>query len=122
MRFLGRSDDFAGLLGHADGFVLPSESESFGVAALEALSAGVPVFGYHVGGLPEVVAPGTGTLVPVGDIDALADAIVDGLKRRDALGTAGRERAVSQFRSDHVVATYDGYFQRVLAAHRGGSR
>lgn len=122
MHFLGRSDDFAGLLGHADGFVLPSESESFGVAALEALSARVPVFGYQVGGLPEVVTPAAGTLVPVGDLDALAAAIVDGLRRRDALGTAGRERALAHFRSDHVVATYDAYFQRVLAAHPGGSR
>lgn len=121
MRFLGRSDDFAGLLGHADGFVLPSESESFGVAALEALAAGVPVFGYQVGGLPEVVTPATGTLVPVGNLDALTAAIVEGLRRRDALGKAGRDRAMSHFRSDHVVATYESYFQRVLATHRGGS-
>lgn len=122
MRFLGRRDDFHGLLGHADGFVLPSESESFGVAALEALAAGVPVFGYRVGGLSEVVTPATGTLVPVGDVAALAAAISDGLRSRDALGRAARDRALSQFRSDHVIATYDDYFRRVLATRRGGSR
>ena len=122
MRFLGRRDDFEGLLAHADGFVLPSESESFGVAALEALAAGVPVFGYQVGGLPEVVTPETGTLVPVGDVAALAAAIVDGLRTRDALGRAGRDRATAQFRSDHVVATYETYFRRVLAKRHGGSR
>lgn len=121
MRFLGRRDDFEGLLGHADAFVLPSESESFGVAALEALAAGVPVFGYRVGGLPEVVTPATGTLVPVGDVGALASAIVEGLRARDELGKAARERATTHFRSDHVIATYDAYFQRVLAAHRRGS-
>lgn len=122
MRFLGRRDDFHGLLGHADAFVLPSESESFGVAALEALAAGVPVFGYDVGGLPEVVTPATGRLVPVGDVPALAGAITEGLRVRDALGKAGRERATSQFRSDHVVGMYEAYFRRVLAARLGGPR
>jgi N-acetyl-alpha-D-glucosaminyl L-malate synthase BshA len=120
MRFLGRRDDFEGLLGHADGFVLPSESESFGVAALEALACGVPVFGYEVGGLPEVVSPDVGTLVPLGELDTLATAVVDGLRRRDALAAAGRDRAVSRFRDDQVVATYEHYFQRVHAG-RGGS-
>lgn len=116
MRFLGRRDDFEGLLGHADAFVLPSESESFGVAALEALAAGVPVFGYEVGGLPEVVTPATGTLVPVGNVEALAAAIIAGLRQRDALGRAGRERATTRFRSEDVVATYEDYFRRMLAA------
>jgi N-acetyl-alpha-D-glucosaminyl L-malate synthase BshA len=76
-RFLGRREDTEGLLAHADGFVLTSESESFGVAALEAMAAGVPVYGYRVGGLPEVVGVG-GTLVASGDVDALAAAILDG--------------------------------------------
>lgn len=116
MVFLGRRDDFAELLAHADGFVLPSESESFGVAALEAMACAVPVFGYRVGGLPEVVTEETGRLVALGDLDALAAAIVDGLRTRDALGAAGRARAVSQFRSDPIVATYERYFQRIVGA------
>jgi glycosyltransferase involved in cell wall biosynthesis len=57
VRLLGPVADLPALLRHADAFVLTSESESFGVAALEALSSGVPVFAYRVGGLPEVVAP-----------------------------------------------------------------
>jgi N-acetyl-alpha-D-glucosaminyl L-malate synthase BshA len=115
MRFLGRRDDFEGMLAQADAFVLPSESESFGVAALEALAAGVPVFGYQVGGVPEVVTPETGTLVERGNVEALARAIRDGLPARDTLGRAGRERALASFRSDQVVARYDAYFHGVLA-------
>ena len=63
VRFLGACRDFVSYLQQADAFLLPSETESFGVAALEALSAGVPVFGYDVGGLPELVTQDVGRLV-----------------------------------------------------------
>jgi N-acetyl-alpha-D-glucosaminyl L-malate synthase BshA len=115
---LGRRDDFAGLLGHADGFLLPSESEGFGVAALEAMAAGVPVFGYRVGGLPEVVAEGAGALVPCGDLDALAAAVVAGVgdrATRDAMGRAARARAEHGFGREVAVMRYDTYFRHVLA-------
>jgi N-acetyl-alpha-D-glucosaminyl L-malate synthase BshA len=121
---LGRRDDFARLLGHADGFLLPSENEGFGVAALEAMAAGVPVFGYRVGGLPEVVAEGAGTLVPCGDVDALAAAVVAGVGDRAiraAMGRAARALAEARFGQRAAVARYETYFRRVIASRTKGS-
>jgi N-acetyl-alpha-D-glucosaminyl L-malate synthase BshA len=124
VRLLGRRDDFCVLLRHADGFLLPSESEGFGVAALEAMAAGVPVFGYRVGGLPEVVADGAGTLVPRGDVDALAAAVVAGVRDRairDAMGRTARAAAEDRFGRDAAVVRYETYFRHVLASRAKGS-
>ncbi len=120
--FLGSRADLAELLPHADAFLLTSESESFGVAALEALCAGVPVFAYRVGGLPEVVPPDGGTLVAPFDVDALAAAIHDALAepgRRAALGRAARAHAVAHFHRDAILARYEACFRRVLEGRAG---
>jgi glycosyltransferase involved in cell wall biosynthesis len=103
----------------ADLFLLPSESESFGLAALEALSCKVPVIATRAGGLPEVVAHGEcGLLYPVGDVEAMAEGAA-GLLADDELrrsyGEAGRQRAVESFGVDRIVGRYRAVYESVLA-------
>lgn len=101
----------------ADLFLLPSESESFGLAALEAMSCEVPVIGTRVGGVPEVVEDGrSGYLCPVGDVDGMAEAAVRLLgdeSLRRSFGEDGRRRAVEVFGQDAVVARYRELYERV---------
>ncbi len=103
----------------ADLFLLPSETESFGLAALEALSCEVPVIATRVGGLPEVVVDGeNGYLLPLGDVEGMAAAAVSLLEdepRRRQFGAAGRRRAVEEFQEDRIVARYREIYRRVLA-------
>lgn len=121
VRFLGRRNDFVHDLQHADAFVLPSESESFGVAALEALSAGVPVFGYRVGGLPEVVTEDVGRLVEPFDVDALADAVasvVGDPERVREFGARARERVLSHFQRGPAIDRYERYLLRLVTEEK----
>jgi L-malate glycosyltransferase len=115
--FLGSLPLVEEVLVGADVFLLPSEQESFGLAALEALSCGVPVIASRAGGLPEVVDDGeTGFLFPVGDVDAMAHAAVLLLtdsERRAAMSEAARRAAVERFGQAAVVAQYRAIYERV---------
>jgi N-acetyl-alpha-D-glucosaminyl L-malate synthase BshA len=101
----------------ADLFLLPSESESFGLAALEAMSCEVPVISTTTGGVPEVVEDGVcGFLCPVGDVDGMAEAALRLLgdePMRRSFGEAGRRRAVEVFGQDAVVGRYRALYERV---------
>lgn len=101
----------------ADLFLLPSETESFGLAALEAMACEVPVIATRAGGIPEVVVHGeTGDLCEVGDVDGMAGAALSLLKdedRRREMGAAGRRRAVDVFSQDAVVQRYRALYERV---------
>lgn len=117
--FIGNLPVVEEVLQNADLFLLPSETESFGLAALEALACEVPVVASRVGGLPEVVREGeNGFLLPVGDVEGMASAALR-LLRDDALHrrfkAAARRWAVAEFAQDKVVARYRALYERVLA-------
>ncbi|MEQ8331053.1 MAG: N-acetyl-alpha-D-glucosaminyl L-malate synthase BshA [Longimicrobiales bacterium] len=121
--FLGKHASVDELLSCADLFLLPSETESFGLAALEALACGAPVVASRVGGLPEVVDDGvSGYLFPVGAVEDMADAGV-ALLSDEALharfAEAGRALAVERFSARSVVPRYEAYYERVLEGSRG---
>jgi N-acetyl-alpha-D-glucosaminyl L-malate synthase BshA len=118
--FLGRHAAVEELLSCADLFLLPSESESFGLAALEAMASGAPVVASKAGGLPEVVQDGvTGQLLPVGDVDGMAAAgvrILEDDDYRNRLSVAGRRLAERCFSIDVIVPRYEALYDRVLGA------
>jgi L-malate glycosyltransferase len=102
----------------ADLLLLPSQTESFGLAALEAMACEVPVIATRVGGLPEVVRTGeTGYLVELGDTSAMAEHAVEILSdksRQRAMGVQAREWACSQFNTNKVIPQYEALYERVL--------
>jgi N-acetyl-alpha-D-glucosaminyl L-malate synthase BshA len=117
VRFLGRIDDVAPLLAAADVYIFPSESESFGLSALEALASGVPVVASRVGGLSDVVRDGvTGALRPLGDIDGMAAAALDLLEptRWATASKAAAADARARFSTDQIVAQYEALYLEAL--------
>jgi glycosyltransferase involved in cell wall biosynthesis len=116
--FLGKIDSVAGLLASADLFLLPTNVESFGLSALEALASGTPVIGTDAGGLPEVVQNGeTGVLCAVGDVKAMADAAITLLRdeqRWTAMSRAAAADARARFSRDDIVNQYEQLYQATL--------
>src|SRR5574339_186958 len=118
VHFLGRIDDVAPLLASSDLFLLPSNRESFGLSALEALSCGVPVIGCNVGGLPEAVRDGeTGALRTPGDIDGMAAAalgIVCDESRWAAMSERAAADARARFSEDAIVPQYEALYRKAV--------
>ncbi len=119
VRFLGEIDNVASIVAAADVALFPSESESFGLAPLEAMACGVPVVTTNVGGLPEVVVHGeSGFLHDVGDTDGMAadvDLLLDDPARRDAMGRAGVRRVTEEFSLVRSLRQHEELYTRVLA-------
>jgi N-acetyl-alpha-D-glucosaminyl L-malate synthase BshA len=116
--FVGNLPRVEEILTGADLFVLPSETESFGLAALEAMACGVPVIATNVGGLPEVVRHGSdGLLFPVGDVAAMAAAATEILRdgeRWSRMSDSARQRALGDFEQDKIVARYRDIYELAL--------
>ena len=117
--FVGKQPNIVDYLSAADVLLLPSEQESFGLAALEAMACEVPVIASRVGGIPEVVTDGeTGFLSEIGDITKMAaDAtrLVADEKLRKEMGAKARESAISRYRTDIVIPQYIKFYEEVLA-------
>jgi N-acetyl-alpha-D-glucosaminyl L-malate synthase BshA len=113
--FLGGVERFERVLASSTVFLLPSASESFGLAALEAMSAGVPVVATDQGGLREVVRAGeTGLLAPIGDIDALTSAVMRILvddELRQSLGNRARACVLEHFQRGPAVLRYEALYR-----------
>jgi len=116
--FLGGQDMVESVLCKADLFLLPSASEAFGLAALEAMACGVPVVGSIVGGLPELVSNGrVGYLEPIGDVGAMARKSIEILtddQLRSKMSKRAREITVEKFTTKKIVNQYKEFYRRVL--------
>jgi N-acetyl-alpha-D-glucosaminyl L-malate synthase BshA len=118
VKFLGKQAELVPLLSASDIFLMPSQSESFGLSALEAMACEVPVVSSSVGGLPELVVHGeTGFIAEIGDIERMSKYAIDLLtntQKHDRFASASRQRAVTMFETGKVVEQYENYYERVL--------
>jgi len=118
VQFLDSTPQIEKFMSVADVFLLPSEQESFGLVALEAMSSGVPVVASRTGGLPELVVEGLcGFLRPIGDIAGMTEAtleILNNAYRRRQMGEAARERAIQSFRPEVILPKYLKVYERTL--------
>jgi N-acetyl-alpha-D-glucosaminyl L-malate synthase BshA len=119
--FVGKQPNIVDYLCASDVLLLPSEQESFGLAALEAMAVQVPVVASRVGGLPEVVDDGeNGFLSPVGDVDKMADDAVRLLldaRLRKEFGRRARAMAIERYSTDRVIPKYISFYEKVLSAN-----
>ena len=118
----GERHDVPDILRGLDCFVLPSLAEGISNTILEAMASGLPVIATRVGGNPELVLEGeTGRLVPVGDVEALASALIDDAHAPEAdraAGLAGRWQVERRFSMDSMVAAYRGLYDELLAIRK----
>ena len=116
VRFLGKQEAVEELLAVADVFLMPSETESFGLAALEAMACEVPVVSSNAGGIPEVNIEGvTGFLLPVGDVEGMAKRTLELLQDEEKLAHFKQNAfaQAQQFDISKILPQYEAYYQKV---------
>lgn len=116
--FIGKQEAIEHILPLGDVFLLPSETESFGLAALEAMACGLPVIGSRAGGIPELVECGvSGFLSPVGDVEDMARNTLKILENPASLAnfSAGALARARQFRVEAILPQYETLYRRVAA-------
>ena len=122
--FVGKRERIADYLSVSDVLLLPSEQESFGLAALEALACEVPVIASRVGGISEVVTDGeTGLLSEVGDVEKMsrdAGRLLADEDLRHEMGRRARASALSRYSTNLIIPQYIEFYERVIAASKDG--
>ena len=118
IKFLGKQIDIVPLLSAADVFLIPSQSESFGLSALEAMACELPVISSSVGGLPELVVHGeTGYIAELGDVERMARYAIDlflNEQKYKSFSAASRNRAATMFQKQRIVEEYERYYNIVM--------
>lgn len=117
VKFMGKMKSTEKILSLADLFLLPSETESFGLAALEAMAAGVPVIATNTGGTPEVVEHGySGYLSNVGDVDNMAENALHILNSKNILDLFKKQAKIkaSRFDIQEILPMYETIYKKVL--------
>lgn len=116
--FVGKQANISDYLGVSDIFLLPSELESFGLAALEAQACELPVIATRIGGIPEVVNDGeSGYLSDIGDIEKMTKDTLGLLRddeKRRAFGLRGRELAIERYSTEKIIPQYIAFYERVV--------
>jgi N-acetyl-alpha-D-glucosaminyl L-malate synthase BshA len=122
VEFLGNVKNVQEILGKSDLFLLPSEDESFGLAALEAMSCEIPVVASNVGGLRELISHGAdGYLVDVGDVEALATyslSILQNPKQQEKFGRNARRKVLRMYTPDKIMPQYERLYEECLTQAR----
>ncbi|MBD3226423.1 MAG: N-acetyl-alpha-D-glucosaminyl L-malate synthase BshA, partial [Caldithrix sp.] len=118
IEFLGKQENVADILAISDLFILPSENESFGLAALEAMACGVPCITSNAGGLTEVNIDGeTGFVCEVGDIEAYAASVlklINDTDLRQKFSQNALKISQQKFNADRIVQQYIDYYNKIL--------
>lgn len=116
--FLGKQDSISEILNAADIFLMPSQSESFGLSALEAMACGLPVVSSSIGGLPELILHNeTGYIAEFADAERMARYTIDLLKndkKYKVFAKNARNRAVNVFDKSLIIPQYEAYYEKVL--------